>query len=155
LERELEPRREGRLGPALLVCLLIGALAAAALVYRARTPDLALELVEVKPCLDRGASTAIDFFVRFDEPDATVQMVAAGQVPVRTLDAGVKLASEELVSYEWDGLDDEGNPVPAGRYRLRVILPGQERDMVYPTKLTVTPPRGRRASACDSSGDDA
>ena len=155
MERELEPRREGRLGPALLVCLLIGALVAAALVYRARTPDLALELVEVKPCLDRGASTAIDFFVRFDEPDATVQMVAAGQVPVRTLDAGVKLASDELVSYEWDGLDDEGNPVPAGRYRLRVILPDQGRDMVYPTKLTVTPPRARRARACDSTGDDA
>lgn len=146
------PDREGRVGAALLVALLALTLLVGALVYRARTPDLALEVTQLRTCLDRGESAQIEFFVRFDEPDATVQMVAAGQIPVRTLDASRALIDGESVRYEWDGRDDDDGLVPAGRYRLRVVLPGQRRDMVYPTKLTVTPRGGQRAGVCDRRG---
>ena len=148
-------RREDRLGPALLVALLIGTLIAGALVYQARTPDLALEVTNLRPCLDRGKTVRIEFFVRFDEPAATVGLVAAGQVPVRTLASPVPLRAGEEVAYEWDGRDDQGKPVPRGRYRLRVVLPDQGRDMIYPTKLTVTPPRGPRAGRCDEPAGSA
>lgn len=141
----------GRLGPALLVSLLVLTLVAGALVYRARTSDLALEVLSLVEgeCMDRGETKEIEFFVRFDEPHATVQIVAAGQIPVRTLDADAALISEQRATYDWDGLDDDGEPVDRGRYRVRVVLPEQGRDMVYPTKLTVTPSQGPRAGKCD------
>lgn len=143
--------RGDRLGPALLVALLIATLIAGAFVYRARTPDLALEVLSLVEgeCLDQGATKEVEFFVRFDEPHATVQIVAAGQVPVRTLAADAALTKDQRVTYEWDGLDDDGEPVNRGRYRVRVVLPLQDRDMVYPTKLTVTPSQGPRAGQCD------
>ena len=43
------------------------------------------------------------------------------------------------MTYEWDGLDDAGDPVLPGRYRLRVILPSADRDMVFPRRITLEP----------------
>ena len=37
----------------------------------------------------------------------------------------------------WDGLDDDGDPVEPGRYRLRVTLPEEDREMVFPRRLDV------------------
>jgi hypothetical protein len=136
--------REGRLGPALLVALLVAALIAGIFVYRARTADLALEV----PTLDRLQSkegdgefpAEIEFFVRFDEPDATVQIVGRGDAPVRTLAEGVELRDGELIRCEWQGYDDDGDPAPPGNYRLRVVLPGQDRDMVFPLRMLVRMP---------------
>jgi hypothetical protein len=136
--------REGRLGPALLVTLLVASLIAGILVYRARTPDLALEV----PSLDRLQSregdgefpAEIEFFVRFDEQDALVQIVGRDDVPVRTLADGVELRDEERVACEWLGLDDDDDPVTPGNYRLRVVLPGQDRDMVFPLRMLVRRP---------------
>lgn len=129
----------GRLGPALVLALLAASLAVAALVYRARTPDLALEVPRIERNLRLGAPgeqgiAQIRFFVRFDEPDATVQMVGAEREPVRTLYTG-ELTQDEEVVCTWDGRDDEGELVTADDYRLRVVLPGQDRDMVYPRRI--------------------
>ena len=37
----------------------------------------------------------------------------------------------------WDGLDDAGDKVEPGRYRLRVTLPEEDRVMVFPKRLDV------------------
>lgn len=136
----------GRLGPALLLTLLVISVAAGILVYRARTPDLALEVTEITRNFDLGESetAGFTFFVRFDEPDATVSIIGRNLEPVRTLLDGVELRADARLSCEWDGTDDQGEPAPNGRYRLRVELPSEDRDMVYPRRIDVVgqPPKG-------------
>ena len=143
------PRGE-RLGPALLFLLFAAALATAIWVTRSRSPDLALELVRMsrpQAADGRGDPARVRFFVRFDEPKATIQIVGRNMVPARTLASGMELRAEELVECVWDGRDDEGEPVEPGRYRLRVLLPSRGRDMVFPRRMRVgevegVPPAG-------------
>ena len=140
------PEREGRFGPALLIALLAVSLLAAILVYHARTANLALEVTRIERLLGTGKEAdfpvQLEFFVRFDEPDALVEIVGSGDTPVRTLAAGVSLVSEERITCIWDGRDDEGDPVPPGNYRLHVVLPDQDRDMVFPQRILVRQPGG-------------
>lgn len=154
------PRSE-RLGPALLLVLLALSLAITVLVYRERSPDLALEVVslprEITPDGDGKRDTApVEFFVRFDEPDATIEIVGAHFARVRTLASGFELAAGETVRCIWDARDDAGELAPLGHYRLRVVLPGQERSMVFPRKVRVVPPPagdGREVAAgCAATG---
>lgn len=137
-----------RRATALFVCLFAGALTAAVLVVGSRSPELVLEVRKlpqlITPNGDRIADQAeIEFFVRTDEPSATVQIVDRDLDPVRTLDEQVALREEEVVRYLWDATTDAGEPVPAGRYRLRVILSESDRDMVFPRKLEVRRPPPR------------
>ena len=42
--------------------------------------------------------------------------------------------------YVWDGRGDDGEPaVPPGRYRLLVELPSEDREMVWPRRITSPP----------------
>lgn len=132
------PSPGSRLGPAVLIFLLIGALVAGILVYRARTPDLALEVVSFDRTLDAERRIAeIVFFVRFSEPEARVEIVGRDQVLARTLAPSLSLDEGERIRCAWDGLDDEGERVDPGRFRLRVTLPGEDREMVFPRRLDV------------------
>ena len=150
------PEREGRAGPALLVAILVASLLTGVLVYRARTPDLALEVTRIERLLGEGRKAdlpvEIEFFVRFDEPHALVQIVGKGDEPVRTFAEDVPLADEERISCEWDGIDDDGAPVPPGNYRLRVVLPEQGRDMVFPQRILVRQPGGDPESVAGEDG---
>ena len=138
--------REGRFGPALLIALLVASLLAGVLVYHARTANLALEVPRIERLLGTGKKAdfpvQLEFFVRFDEPDALVEIVGAGDAPVRTFAEGASVVSEERITCVWDGRDDEGAPAPPGNYRLRVVLPGQDRDMVFPQRILVRQPGG-------------
>jgi hypothetical protein len=153
--------RDGRLGPALLVVLLVAALAAGVLVYHARTPDLALEVP--RETFDRLLGTRgeaelpaeMQFFVRFDEPHARVEIVGREDVTVRTFATDVPLAEDERIRCLWDGRDDDGDPVAPGNYRLRVVLPGQDRDMVFPLRILVRQPGGDPGSVADEDGASA
>jgi hypothetical protein len=133
--------RDGRSGPALLIALLVASLAAGLLVYQARTPNLALEVPSIERLLGTGKEAdfpvQLEFFVRYDEPEALVEIVGSGDVPVRTFATDVELVAEERISCTWDGRDDDGDPVPPGNYRLHVVLPGQDRDMVFPKRILV------------------
>ena len=141
-----ERRPGGGLGPMLLIALLVASLAAGIFVYRARTANLALEVPRIDRLLGEGPRAKLpvelEFFVRFDEPDATVEIVGSGAVTARTLATDVALDKDERIECTWDGLDDQGDPVEPGNYRLRVALPEQDRDMVFPLRIAVrrTPP---------------
>lgn len=136
--------RERRLGPALLVALLVASLITGILVYRARTPNLALEVPKIDRLLGTGGKADLPvefvFFVRFDEPHALVELVGPGDETVRTFAADAALAADERVRCIWDGVDDEGDRVAPGNYRLRVVLPEQDRDMVFPQRIAVRRP---------------
>ena len=133
--------RESRLGAVGLVALLIASLVLGLYVYRARTPDLALE-VTAFPQEFKDDVVSIDFFVRYDEPEATIEIVGRDQVVVKTLDPALPLESEETVRCVWDGTVDGGGTVPPGRYRLRVTLPSEDREMVFPRRIDVKPGDG-------------
>ena len=86
--------------------------AAGVLVYHARTPDLALEVPEEN--FDRQLGTRgeaelpveIQFFVRFDESRALVEIVGSEDATVRTFAADVPLAEDERISRYIEGLSD-------------------------------------------------
>jgi hypothetical protein len=122
---------------------LLGAtVVVAAVVVQARTPDLELEVLQltrkISPNDDGRRDTAkIKFFVRDSDPEATVQIVGPHREPVRTLYRG-PLTADERVTFTWNGRTAAGDLAdPRDRYRLRVDLPSQGRDMVYPQQIAV------------------
>ena len=126
---------DSRAGPLLLLALLAASLAVGAVVWRERTPDLALEVVRLPDRIEVGSAEPLVFFVREDEPAADVEIVGRHRRRVKTLADDVSLEAGERVHFRWDGTTDSGDPAPAGRYRLRVILPGADRDMVFPRRM--------------------
>ena len=126
---------------ALFVCLFAAALVAAAIVAASRTSDLILEVAGNFPASfspdDDGKHDVakLSFFVRESDPDASVYIVGREEAPIRTLDEHVALEANDRVTYTWDGRTDGGTLAPIARYRLRVVLPGQDRDMVFPRRI--------------------
>ena len=140
--------RRVSVGAALFFCLLAASLLVAVLVVRARTPNLVLEVTD--PPASRPASLSlrgpgerevpITFFVRESDDHALVAIVDSHENIVRTLDGDVALAKHDPVTYVWDGRTDAGGDVVPGRYRLRVDLPGEDREMIWPRRITVGDP---------------
>jgi hypothetical protein len=134
-----------RTGPALFCALVVATVVAAAVVVHARTPDLALQVTHIthriSPQGGGGYRAAhISFFVRYGDPDATVEIVGPNLKPIKTLYRG-PLAADRPVSFTWNGRTPAGAvPNPDHRYRLRVILPGSDRDMVYPRRIDIIGP---------------
>jgi hypothetical protein len=133
-----------RAGPVLFVALVVASVVVAATVLHARSPDLAIQVTrftkEINPRgngKDRVAH--IRFFVRESDPDATVEIVGPDLRLVRTL-ARQPLVANEPVSFRWNGRTSSGALAdPGDRYRLRVLLPNRDRDMVYPRRISLHP----------------
>jgi hypothetical protein len=148
-----------RTGAALFVALLVASAVVAAVVVHARTPDLALQVTgftsEICPQGSRNACervarnrhprgrnrihrrARISFYVRESDAHATVEIVGPDLKAIRTLYAGPLLANRQ-VSYVWNGRNSSGGLVsPRDRYRLRVVLPSRDRDMIYPRRISV------------------
>jgi hypothetical protein len=142
-----------RLATALFALLLAASLVTAALVVRAKTPDLIVEITGLPrgmqdPVTGEKAKHAFtpdgdgkhdvaqfDLFVREDEPHATVEIVGAFLEPVRVLASDVPLQANDIVHYSWNGRTDDGDPAPPGNYRIRVLLPTLDRDVVDPRRI--------------------
>jgi hypothetical protein len=125
-------------GLALFAALAVGAFAAAAIVVREKTPNLALEVLHLDCQLTpKGADhqvAHIRFFTRYSDPHARVTIVGEALSPARTLEADVRLEANKHVKYEWDGRTDAGALAPPGRYALRVNLPSRYRNMLWVAK---------------------
>ena len=139
------PGRAIALGTALFCVLAVVAVIAAVLVVRARTPDLVLEVTQppasnpatLRPGGNPPRTVEITFFVRDSDDHASVGIVDSQEDVVRTLDSDVALTARDPVTYTWDGRDDAGRLVVNGRYRLEVDLPGSDREMIWPRRITV------------------
>jgi hypothetical protein len=133
-----------RAGSALFVALLVASVVVAAAVIQARSPDLAIEVTrltkEIDPTGDGQDRVAqIRFFVRESDPDARVEIVGPDLKLIRVLGAR-PLVADEPVSFTWNGRTSDGTLAdPRDRYRLRVLLPNRDRDMVYPRRISVRP----------------
>lgn len=140
--------RRAPLGAIVFFGLLVASLVCTVLVVRARSPDLMLEVTSLSCALDPDTATEkparISFFVRQSDDDALVAIVDRYEDVVRTLDQSIALTASQPYSYTWDGRDDDGSRVPAGRYRLRVDLRDSDREMIFPLRIFVDlpPPPG-------------
>jgi hypothetical protein len=129
--------------PPILFALLLGAsILAAAIALSARGPELAIELNKPLRGFTPGEPgkegyATIRFFLRQGDPDTRVEIVGDDLRLVRTLAPSLDLAAGERVAFRWNGRTNSGRPAPAGDYRLRVIEPSQERDMVYPVRFAL------------------
>ena len=129
-----------RAGPILFVALLVASVVVAGVVVRARTPKLEIEVLHLPQKFSPNANghrdvARIRFFVRDSDPDATVQVVGPNREVVRTLYRG-PLTADEPISLTWNGRTTTGRLAsPVDRYRLRVSLPSQDRDMVFPQQM--------------------
>jgi CHU_C Type IX secretion signal domain len=84
--------------------------------------------------------------------DATVQVVKPGGKVVYTLARDRFLKRYHFHTFYWDGRQRGGGTAPAGRYKLRVKLLGQERTLVTPGTISVHPPPPRAHSRCGTAG---
>jgi hypothetical protein len=111
---------------------------------QARSPDLAIEVTRLTREIDpRGEGpdrvAHIRFFVRESDPDARVEIVGPNLTVIRVL-ANRPLVANEPVSFTWNGRTSDGELAdPEDRYRLRVLLPNRDRDMVYPRRISLRP----------------
>ncbi len=114
----------------------------AGVVVYARTPNLELEVIDIPRKFSPNGdgyrdSAKIRFYVRDSDPHAIVQIVGPHRRRVRTLYRG-PLTAEERVSLRWNGRMASGRLAdPRDRYRLRVFLPNEGRDMVYPSQIEI------------------
>jgi hypothetical protein len=133
-----------RAGPFLFVALLVASVVVAATVLHARSPDLAIQVTRFTKEIDptgpgKDRVAHIRFFVRESDPDATVEIVGPELRLIRTL-ARRPLVANEPVSFTWNGRTSSGALAdPEDRYRLRVLLPNRDRDMVYPRRISLRP----------------
>ena len=68
-----------------------------------------------------------------------MEIVGPDLKPIRTL-ARQPLVANEPVSFTWNGRTSSGALAdPEDRYRLRVLLPNRDRDMVYPRRISLRP----------------
>jgi len=134
--------RRRDLPPLLFILLLCVSIAGAAVALSARGPELAIELTKPLRGFTPGEPgkegyVTIRFFLRQGDPDTRVEIVGDDLKLIRTLAPSINLAAGERVAFRWNGRTNSGRPAPAGDYRLRVIQPSQERDMVYPVRFAL------------------
>jgi hypothetical protein len=84
----------------------------------------------------------------------TVQVVKPGGKLIVTLARDTYLKRYHFHTYYWDGSDRESGVAPAGRYKLRVKLLGQDRVLVPPGTIKVHHARRDPTKGCNhaSSG---
>ena len=94
----------------------------------------------------------IDLRFRSTRTDvAEISVVASDRRPVRTLARARFLRRYREYRLVWDGLANDGRPVPPGRDRIRIRLRETDRDLILPGKIRLrnTP---ARPSDCGERG---
>src|SRR5215212_9407459 len=84
------------------------------------------------------------------EPASVSFMVVDAEgTEVRRIVGGRRLAGDAKHRFEWDGRDDDGNGVPDGTYRMRVVRRDESRVIDSQKEITVdrVPPRVALVSA--------
>jgi hypothetical protein len=69
--------------------------------------------------------------------DGTVEIIKPGGAVVRTLAEGAFLKRYSYHTYHWDGRDEAGTIQPVGRYRVRVMLEDEGRQLTLPGTIRI------------------
>lgn len=124
---------------AVLALASVGALAITQGLRQGRDVITGVRLAEaLRPEDDEPAR--IRFRLNRGDERARVEVIDRDDDEVRTLAEGP--LAEGRHTYRWDGTDEAGEPAPRGRYRVRVQLGDQDREIVVPGTIRVRPGSG-------------
>lgn len=126
-----------RLGPPLLIGLLVLSVAGFALTRAARVQDDIVNSVVLSERLAPGEEAEIEFVTTIADPRADVLITDTEDRQVRALQLGAPLAAGPH-RFLWDGTADDGGRAASGEeYGLRVILGESGRDIKPPGRIEV------------------
>jgi hypothetical protein len=117
----------------LFIVVVAAALVSLALIQEARQRGEVLDLVEATDSFapHRGERVRIEWRQRETSDDAVVAIIDTGGRPVRTLlDGGTLEGDDSQQVFHWNGRTDSGELAPRGRYRVEIVLPDEDRDIV-------------------------
>lgn len=129
----------GFLAVLLFVVVVAAALVSLALIQEARQRGEVLDLVEATDSFSprAGERARIEWRQRESSDDAVVQIIDTGGRPVRTLlDGGTLEGDDREQVFLWNGRTDSGELSPPGLYRVEIVLPDEDRDIV-PEQSTI------------------
>ena len=135
----------GFLAGLLFVVVVAAALVSLALIQEARQRGEVLDLVEATDSFSprAGERARIEWRQRESSDDAVVQIIDTGGRPVRTLlDRGTLEGDDRQQVFLWNGRTDSGELAPPGLYRVEIVLPDEDRDIV-PEQSTIRLRAGR------------
>jgi hypothetical protein len=128
------------LAPLLFSLILAAALAAGVIALSSRGADLELYARVTRvfaPTGDGGVPRVATLRVTVGESDPTarVEIVDEDDDHVRTLAAPIALVEGDQRTFHWQGRTDSGTLAPRASYRLRVVLPNRDREMIWPRRI--------------------
>jgi flagellar hook assembly protein FlgD len=121
------------LAAVLFIAVVVAALVSLALIQEARQRGEVLDLVEATDSFAprAGESARIEWRQRETGDDALVEIINTGGRPVRTLlDRGTLEGDDSQQVFHWNGRTDSGALAPPGLYRVEIVLPDADRDIV-------------------------
>jgi hypothetical protein len=156
-------RVSGTAAAAVFALLILATVAAFAWSQQQKRDPLVLDKVTIvaAPILDRknpvypftpnGDCRYDRVRIRFrttQSDDGTVQVIKPGGAVVITLARDEFLKRYKFHTFFWDGRQRGGGTARPGRYKLRVKLIGQDRNLVPPGVIKLHKASGEKGSAC-------
>jgi flagellar hook assembly protein FlgD len=117
----------------LFAVVVAAALVSLALIQEARQRGEVLDLVDATDSFSprAGERARIEWRQRESSDDADVLIIDTGGRPVRTLlDGGELEGGDRQQVFHWNGRTDSGAVAPPGVYRVEIVLPDEDRDIV-------------------------
>jgi len=117
----------------LFIAVVAAALVSLDLIQKARQRGEVLDLVEATDSFAprAGERARIEWRQRETSDDAHVEIIDTGGRPVRTLlDGGTLQGADTQQVFRWNGRTDPGELAPPGLYRVEIVLPDEDRDIV-------------------------
>ena len=127
------PSDSGLLAGLLFAVVVAAALVSLALIQEARQRGEVLDLVEATDSFTprAGERARIEWRQRESSDDADVLIIDTGGRPVRTLLDGGELEGDDRQQvFHWNGRTDSDELAPPGLYRVEIVLPDEDRDIV-------------------------
>lgn len=125
-----------RLGTVLLLLLLLLSLAGFTITRSFRVRDDVVNTVVLSERIAPGERARISFNTTLADDRADVLITDTEDRQIRALLLGGPLPAGPH-QFSWDGIGDDGAPVPEGEYGIRVILGENARDIKPPGRIEV------------------
>jgi hypothetical protein len=133
------PRRKADAAVVVFALLVVATAAAFAYAQRVKRDPLLVDRVEIGPknsnAFAPGTKCASHIKLKFrttTSNEATVEIIRPGGELVRTLAKHEFLKRYSYHVFHWDGKNADGVVQPVGRYRMRVLLEDEGRELTLP-----------------------